>query len=233
MTRETFLEMAERHFAVDGMLAKGSFNMTNGSACSVGCFNHDLGNDPSDFAALAGFTGYPEWAHHFQEMLFERLPKPDNRMWHVQFAKKAESVTDWGAVLKASMIATLEIALPHDTSDRQVVQRSLDLYHRDNVTKEEWRAAADAAADAADAAADAAAAYAAYAAAAYAADAAAAYAYADAADAYAADAYAAARAAADAAVAAAAYAADAAAAYAYADAADAAYIKIRDAFLNA
>ena len=58
---ETFLQMAERHRAAD-MLAKGRFDWT-GQACSIGCFNHDLGQEPGDFAALAAFTGYPEWAH--------------------------------------------------------------------------------------------------------------------------------------------------------------------------
>lgn len=50
-TNETFLQMAERHRKLD-QLAQGSFEWS-GMACSIGCFNHDLGQKLGDFAALA------------------------------------------------------------------------------------------------------------------------------------------------------------------------------------
>jgi len=143
---ETFLQMAERHHAADGMLAKGRFEWSGSSACSVGCFNHDLGNEPADFEALSRFSGYPEWAHHIQETLFECLPEPDNRDWHVQFAKACEAITDWDAAYHQMMIAILMVALPHDTSQEQVVQAVIDLHGRGKeVSSREWAAAGTAA----------------------------------------------------------------------------------------
>lgn len=139
---ETFLQMAERHREQD-MLAKGEFEWT-GKACSVGCFNYDLDQEPGDFAALAAWTGYPEWAHRVQEAIFEQLPENLSKDWHVDFARKCANVTDWDAFYHRFMISVLEIALPHDPSG--VVQQVIDLYKRGkNVTEAEWSAAEKAA----------------------------------------------------------------------------------------
>lgn len=152
---ETFLQMAERHRAAD-MLMQGDFEMHDGKACSVGCFNHDLGSEADDFAALAKFSGYPEWTHHLQEAVFENLPKDASKNWHVDFARACEGVTDWVAVYHQTMIAALEIALPHDKSG--YVQRVIDLHKQGpEVTQDQWTAARAAARDSARAAADAAA----------------------------------------------------------------------------
>ena len=148
MTNETFLQLAERHRKLD-QLAQGSFEWT-GKACSIGCFNHDLGQEPGDFKALAEYTGYPEWAHRLQEVVFEGLPKDDAINWHVDFARTCEGVTDWTAKYHKTMIGILEVAKPYDTSEGQVVQRVIDLHKRGPaVTPDEWRAARDAARDAA------------------------------------------------------------------------------------
>ena len=141
----TFLEMAERHRAAD-MLIQGFFEKQDGKACSVGCFNADLGNAPDDFEALANFTGYPEWAHRLQEAIFEGLPPDEAKDWHVQFAERCERVRDWKTQYHQTMIGVLNIALPHDTSI--VVQPVIDLHKRamigDTPTAAEWAAARDA-----------------------------------------------------------------------------------------
>jgi len=99
-----FIAMAKRHRDQD-MLASGSFQMKNGKACSVGCFNAELGNETSDFAALAESTGYPEAAHRLQEAVFECLPQEDGVNWHVQFFEKAATVTDWDRVMQLTTLA--------------------------------------------------------------------------------------------------------------------------------
>jgi hypothetical protein len=231
MTQETFAEMARRHRAAD-MLAAGAFEMVDGQACSVGCFCYDYGLPPSDFTGLAKLTGYPEAAHRLQEAIFEGLPESKRADWHVAFAEKAATVTDWQAVIDKTVLASLRIAEPHDTSEGKVVTAVTALYERrlngDNPSEAEWRAAkaaawaTEAAAGAAEAAAWAA----------WAAEAAAGAAWAAKAAARAAKA--AARAAEAAAWAAWATEAAAGAAEAAADAArDAALVQVRDAFLNA
>ena len=238
MTQETFLEMARRHREAD-MLVAQRFEMVDGQACSIGCFCHDYGLKPSDFSGLAKRTKYPEAAHHFQEAIFEGLPEAERADWHVAFAEKAATVTDWQMVIDKTVLASLRIAEPHDTSTGKVVSAVIDLYERrlsgDNPSETEW-VAAGAAARAAWAAARAAgtAARAAWAAAdAARAAARAAWAAAEAAGTAARAAWAAAdaaRAARDAAR----DAADAAGAAAWAaDAVWAAWVQIRDAFLNA
>jgi hypothetical protein len=207
MTQETFAEMARRHRAADMLLA-GNFNMVGGQACSVGCFCHDYGLMPGDFEGLAKLTGYPEAAHRLQETIFEGLPEAERADWHVAFAEKAATVTDWETVIDRTVLASLRIAEPHDKSESKVVAAVIALYERrlsgDNPSEADWDSAG-----AAGAAGVAGAAWAAWAAA---------------------DAAWAAR------VAGAAWAA-ARAAEAAADAADAAagdaWVKIRNAFLNA
>ena len=162
MTQETFAEMARRHRDAD-MLVANTFKMIDGQACSIGCFCHDYGLAPDDFNGLSKITEYPEAAHRLQEAIFEGLPKEERADWHVAFAEKAATVTDWQTVIDKTVLASLRIAEPHDTSKSKVVAMVITLYERrlngDNPSDAEWAAAwawnaADAAA--ADAAADAA-----------------------------------------------------------------------------
>ena len=143
-----FIDMAKRHRDQD-MLDAGSFEMKNGKACSVGCFNAELGNKPSDFAALAKATGYHEAAHRLQEAIFEGLPQSDRLDWHVQFFEKAATVTDWDRVMQLTTLAALKIAEPHDTSANGVVAKVIGLYERllngDNPSGQEWADAWEAA----------------------------------------------------------------------------------------
>ena len=141
MTQETYLEMAHRHRDMDN-LAKGEFSFKNGKACSVGCFNHDLGNDPSDFAALSKFSTFPEWSHRLQEAVFEIFTDELGRNWHVDHAEASSKVTDWVKCYHLTMVAILEVALPHDTSDGRVVQRVIDLHRGyQDATDDQWAAA--------------------------------------------------------------------------------------------
>jgi hypothetical protein len=144
MTQETFAEMARRHREAD-MLAAGEFRMVGGQACSVGCFCYDYGLMPGDFEGLAKLTGYPEAAHRLQEAIFEGLPESKRADWHVAFAKKAETVTDWQTVIDKTVLASLRIAEPHDTSENKVVAVVIALYERrlagDNPSEAEWAAA--------------------------------------------------------------------------------------------
>ena len=155
MTQETFLEMARRH-RDDDMLVAHRFEMVDGQACSIGCFCHDYGLEPDDFEGLAKITVYPEAAHHFQEAIFEGLPEAERADWHVAFAEKAATVTDWRAVIDKTVLASLRIAQPHDTSTGKVVAAVIALYERrltgDNPSEAEW-AAAEAVAGAAERAA--------------------------------------------------------------------------------
>ena len=155
MTQETFLEMARRH-RDDDMLVAQRFEMVDGQACSIGCFCHDYGLEPDDFEGLAKITVYPEAAHHFQEAIFEGLPEAERADWHVAFAEKAATVTDWRAVIDKTVLASLRIAQPHDTSTGKVVAAVIALYERrltgDNPSEAEW-AAAEAVAGAAERAA--------------------------------------------------------------------------------
>ena len=144
MTQETFAEMARRHRDAD-MLVANTFEMVDGQACSIGCFCHDHGLEPNDFSGLAKITKYPEAAHHLQEAIFEGLPEAERGDWHVAFAEKAETVTDWQAVIDKTVLASLRIAEPHDTSTGKVVATVIDLYERqlsgDNPSEAEWAAA--------------------------------------------------------------------------------------------
>ena len=144
MTQETFAEMARRHRDAD-MLVAERFEMIDGQACSIGCFCHDYGLEPNDFAGLAKITGYPEAAHYLQEAIFEGLPEAERANWHVAFAKKAEAVTDWQIVIDKTVLASLQIAQPNDTSESKVVAMVIGLYNRqlsgDKPSEAEWNSA--------------------------------------------------------------------------------------------
>jgi hypothetical protein len=154
MTQETFAEMARRHLC-DDMLAAGNFKMVDGQACSVGCFCHDYGLMPGDFEGLAELTGYPEAAHRLQEAIFEGLPEAERADWHVAFAEKAATVTDWQTVIDRIILTSLRIAEPHDKSEGKVVAAVIALYERrlsgDNPSEADWAAARAARAARADA----------------------------------------------------------------------------------
>ena len=134
------IALAKYHRAAD-MLESGEwFNEDSKRGCSIGCFNHDLGNDPSDFAAFADAARCPEWAAQLQEWIFERLPVDKARDWHVDCVTAYAIVPDWTAVYHKTMIGVLEIALPHDKS--KIVQRVIDLHKRGKeVTENAWKAA--------------------------------------------------------------------------------------------
>jgi hypothetical protein len=154
MTQETFAEMARRHRDADMLLA-GNFEMINGQACSIGCFCYDYGLTPGDYEGLAKLTGYPEDAHRLQEAIFEGLPKAERADWHVAFADKAASVTDWQTVIDRTVLASLRVVEAYDTSTCKTVSAVIALYERrlngDNPSVADWAAVGEAA-DAADAA---------------------------------------------------------------------------------
>jgi hypothetical protein len=131
MIKESFLEMAKRHKAGD-MLVQGDYQ-----TCSVGCFNRDYGNNPNDFEALAASTGYREWTHRIQEVIFEGLPEDHAKNWHVQFAEKMETVKDFDALYHSFMVGVLKVALPHVKYG--VVQPVIDLHENyKDATPEDW-----------------------------------------------------------------------------------------------
>jgi hypothetical protein len=150
MTQETFAEMARRHREAD-MLVANTFEMLDGQACSIGCFCHDYGLQPNDFLGLAKITKYPEAAHQLQEAIFEGLPETDRADWHVAFAEKAETVTDWKSVIDKTVLASLRIAEPHDTSTVKTVSAAVNLYQRrlngDEPSENDWFNVCDLAAE--------------------------------------------------------------------------------------
>ena len=91
-------------------------------------------------------TKCPEAAHRLQEAIFEGLPETERADWHVAFAEKAETVKDWQTVIDKTVLASLRIAEPHDTSEGKVVAAVIALYERrldgDNPDDAEWNAAA-------------------------------------------------------------------------------------------
>ena len=90
-------------------------------------------------------TKYPEAARELQEAIFDGLPEAERANWHVAFAEKAATVTDWQMVIDKTVLASLRIAEPHDTSESKVVAAVIDLYERrlsgDNPSESEWTAA--------------------------------------------------------------------------------------------
>jgi hypothetical protein len=157
---ETLLQMAKRHQAADMLRAGEYYDPSTGKGCSIGCFNHDLGNAPEDHRAFAKFAGIPLWAAKLQDRIFEGLPNKDRATWHVECIEAYQHVTDWDKVLDLFLISILEGVKKHDKSN--IVQPVIDLLKRrlagEDVGKEIKRAA-DAAAYAAASAADAAHAY--------------------------------------------------------------------------
>jgi hypothetical protein len=147
MTQETFAEMARRHREAD-MLVDGRFEMIDGQACSIGCFCHDYGLEPGDYEELAKLTGYPEDAHRLQEAIFEGLPEAERADWHVAFADKAASVTDWQTVIDRTVLASLRVSEAYDTSTGKTVSAVIALYERrlngDNPSVADWAAVGEA-----------------------------------------------------------------------------------------
>ena len=94
-------------------------------------------------------TKYPEAARKLQEAIFDGLPEAERADWQAAFSEKAETVIDWQMVIDKTVLASLRIAEPHDTSTGKVVAAVIALYERkligDNLSDAEWNAADDAA----------------------------------------------------------------------------------------
>ena len=94
-------------------------------------------------------TKYPAAARELQKSISEGLPETERADWHAAFSEKAETVTDWQIVIDKTVLASLRIAEPHDTSESKVVAMVIGLYERrlsgDDPIDAEWYAAWDAA----------------------------------------------------------------------------------------
>lgn len=91
-------------------------------------------------------TKYPEAARKLQEAIFEGLPEAERADWHVAFAEKAATVTDWQAVIDKTVLQSLRIAEPHDThANAAFVSDVIYLYQQKlssgNPSDAEWYAA--------------------------------------------------------------------------------------------
>jgi len=125
---ETLQQMAKRHQAADMLRAGDYFDPSTGKGCSIGCFNHDLGNDPEDHEAFAEFAGIPLWAAILQDSIFEGLPEQDRATWHVECIEAYQHVTEWDKTLDLFLISVLEGVKKHDKAN--VVQPVIDLLKR-------------------------------------------------------------------------------------------------------
>jgi hypothetical protein len=125
---ETLLQMAKRHQAADMLRAGEYYDQLTGKGCSIGCFNHDLGNDPEDHAAFAKAAGIPLWAAKLQDGIFEGLPEQDRATWHVDCIEAYQHVTEWDKTLDLFLISVLEGVEKHDKAN--VVQPVIDLLKR-------------------------------------------------------------------------------------------------------
>ena len=89
-------------------------------------------------------TKYPEAARKLQKAIFDGLPETERADWNVAFAEKAATVTDWQMVIDKTVLQSLRIAEPHDTSGK-FVATVIDLYERrlsgDKLSEAEWNAA--------------------------------------------------------------------------------------------
>ena len=134
---KTFLQMAEKHANSD-MLRQGAWwRSDHKKGCSVGCFNYELGNKPSDYAALSKFTGYPEWSHRFQEAVFEFTYPDESKAWHVNFARKAEQIKNWDEAYHQIMVKILETMMGEYVDD--IVESIIDFHKNWKVkSSDEW-----------------------------------------------------------------------------------------------
>ena len=196
--KDKVLAQLQAHHDADE-ISKGIY-WENGKGCGVGCTVHS--GNRKDYETQLGI---PRWLAHLEDRLFQGMPDEDSKKWPLLFSESITPGQDLDKVKAPFLIFVLDCSLEKFDhckypKIKQGIDRVIDLY-RSGGSKEDFKAAADAAVAAANDA------YAAYAAAS--ADAAAASAAA------AADVYAA---AADAASAAATADAATSAAYAYADA---------------
>lgn len=146
------IAMAKRHLDAD-MLMRGKY-LDQGKGCSIGCFNHDLGNEPSDHAAFAKAAGIPVWLANLQDRIFEGLSDADGISWHVECVTLYPKVKDFDKVFDLFLITVLDRVKKYDP--RNVVRPVIDLLNRhlagENVDKEMKKAASAARAAAYDAA---------------------------------------------------------------------------------
>lgn len=164
---QEFLDRAKAHYAAE-MLAQGSYagKTDDGDvqACSIGCHLIDIHpelnmEEVTDLTEkhrrVAEYYELPEWLVQLEDTVFEWLPEPDNRLWHVQIAQAIVDAGEinWDRVFRQTMVGILRLALPRAGESTAVVQRVIDLYEQSEpVTEREWLDAADAAACAARAA---------------------------------------------------------------------------------
>lgn len=136
---ETFLDMAIRHRDQDLLVAGAYGSPEGGKACSVGCFNREYGNRPSDISALAVSTSYPEWAHVLQEYFFENLPQESRADFHVDFARMCENVKCWESKYHETMVLILNLALPLQSPGDITIQNVINAHRRGvDVPGYEW-----------------------------------------------------------------------------------------------
>lgn len=153
---EENLARAKAHFAVDEMLVKGHYGKINGSfkGCSIGCQIYDLTgeiNEDSPHEQLEGLTGIPEWFLRLQDCIFEGLPEPENRAWHVDVAQALKDACpiNFELLLHRIHIAILRVSHKKTGPSGEVVQRVLNLHQRsvdgEDVSLDDWSAARSAA----------------------------------------------------------------------------------------
>jgi len=122
------IEMAKRHQDQD-MIKQGVWlDDVDGKGCSIGCFNHELGNESSDIAAFSKAAGIPEWMGHLQENIFEGLSVENSRDWHLECVTLYPGVKDWNKTRDLFLISLLERVKQYDQSN--VVQSVIDLLRR-------------------------------------------------------------------------------------------------------
>ncbi len=150
------VEIAKRHRDAD-MLISGTYGAIvddHWKGCSVGCFAREFGcteleNDQNIHAFVSEKTGVPIWAILLQDTIFENLPMPKSREWHVQIAEAYMKVSDWQLALHRVHETILKTAIRTSGETKYVVQRVLELHTKaaqgDEIHPSEWSAARSAA----------------------------------------------------------------------------------------